>query len=69
MIIDHGKYESRKLLIFKTFVEDFIAGVSHRASSLGLRLEEKCLKTYPENVALLTDNFLLESILRGSFPH
>ena len=55
-------------LILKIFLGDFIAGVSYRSSSLVLRLDGNCLKTYPGHVALLTDNFFKNAILRGYFP-
>ena len=58
MIINIGKYVSLTVLSSKTFVEEFIAGAPHWASSLGPRLVENCLKTYPGHAALTTDNFL-----------
>ena len=36
---------AEQILIFKTSIEDFIAEVSYRASSLGPRLEENCSKS------------------------
>ena len=47
----------KQILILKTIIEDFAAGVSHQLSSLGRRLGDNCLKTYPGHVALLTANF------------
>ena len=57
-----------QFLILKTFVKEFITGVSHRSNSLVLRLDGNSLKTYPGHVTLLTGNFFLNTILKGFFP-
>ena len=55
-------------LILKTLYENFIIGVCYRSSSSVLRLDGNYLKIYPGHLALLTDNFFFNAILRGSFP-
>ena len=62
LIINNRKYESRTYFNFENFFslfnffEDFIAGVSHRSSSLDSRLDANCLKTFSRHYRLSYQN-------------